>query len=240
MVFIDWMRHKGLSKSTILKYDGAINGVLNEWSLENGLIKEPIKTITSKSEFQRLIQDILKLPIFQERNKTGHHMYSSALEKYSEYLADEHFNDIEGDIESIVLHSEISETEKVSLIKSRIGQGLFRQKLINYWNVCSVTKFIDTNLLIASHIKPWKVSSNQERLDHFNGLLLTPNLDKAFDSGLITFDKDGKILISKLLVDPDKLGIHSGLTLMLSSDHEKYMKYHRENVYRDRNSPAVN
>ena len=68
----------------------------------------------------------------------------------------------------------VTETEKSSLIKSRISRA--RQKLVSYWNGCAVTGFKDTNLLVASHIKPWCASNNAERLDLFNGLLLAPNL----------------------------------------------------------------
>ena len=87
-------------------------------------------------------------------------------------------------------------------------------------------------MLIASHIKPWKDSTNTERLDVFNGLLLIPNLDKAFDSGLITFDNNGKIKISSKLVDPEKLGIKTDQNILLDDQHKKYLKFHRENVYR--------
>ena len=57
-------------------------------------------------------------------------------------------------------------------------------------------------LLRASHIKPWRAASGAERLDKFNGLLLTPNLDLAFDQGLISFDDHGQILLGEDL-DPD-------------------------------------
>jgi putative restriction endonuclease len=82
------------------------------------------------------------------------------------------------------------------LIKARIGQGAFRAKLIVLWGSCAVTGYKDLNLLVASHIKPWSVSSNSERLDVYNGLLLVPNLDKAFDSGFISFKESGEIMIS--------------------------------------------
>jgi hypothetical protein len=76
------------------------------------------------------------------------------------------------DIENI-LGEEISiNTEKEELIKCRIGQGKFREKLIEYWKGCSITGFNDLDLLMASHIKPWRASSSEERLDVYNGLLL--------------------------------------------------------------------
>ncbi len=232
MTFDEWMALKGLSNSTVLKYGGAISGCLSEWAIENGLVSGPLTSIINRTSFDAIALKISKLPIYIDRNERGHHMYSSALAKYSEFLAEGYDNDIEGDIEAILEDPAIDETDKISLVKCRIGQGTFRQKLIGYWGACSATKFKDTNLLIASHIKPWKASSNAERLDVFNGLLLTPNLDKAFDSGLITFENDGKIAISPQLMDPEKLGINDGQSIQLASEHSKYMLFHRTHVYR--------
>lgn len=232
MTFDDWMRHKGFSESSVLKYSGAINGALSEWAIENSIIHGPIRSITSRSTFDTVALKITKLPIYLERNLRGHHMYGSALAKYSEYLSEGYDSDIESDIELIILDSGISETEKTSLIKSRVGQGVFRQKLIAYWGSCSVTQFQESHFLIASHIKPWRASSNVERLDLFNGLLLVPNLDRAFDCGFISFDKNGNILISPQLKDASKIGIHERLKVCLKEEHEKYMMFHRNHVYR--------
>lgn len=232
MTFNEWMKHKGLSSSTILKYDGAINGSLSDWAIENKLISGPLTSIISKTNFDALALKIATLPFYIDRNERGHHMYSSALAKYSEYISEGYENDIESDIDSILEDPTINETDKISLVKCRIGQGTFRQKLIGYWRACSATQFKDTSLLIASHIKPWKASTNAERLDYFNGLLLTPNLDKAFDSGLVTFDDDGKIKISPQLLEPEKLGIYACQNVSLEQEHLKYMTFHRTYVYR--------
>ncbi|MCY1360438.1 HNH endonuclease [compost metagenome] len=159
-------------------------------------------------------------------------MYSSALLKFSEYLSEGYSNDIEADIDSILGNTALDETEKISLVKSRIGQGAFRQKLVAHWNGCAVTGFRDVGLLVASHIKPWCVSSNAERLNPFNGLLLTPNLDKAFDAGYITFAPDGNIKISPLLAEPEKLGINLQMRVSLSSQHAPFMEFHCAEVFR--------
>ena len=123
-------------------------------------------------------------------------------------------------------------TEKENLIKCRIGQGEFRNKLIEYWNGCSVTGLEQTDILIASHIKPWSESSDEERLDKFNGLLLIPNLDKLFDKGYISFDNDGKILISPQLKDLTSLGVTQNMKIKMKLEHEKYLKYHKNNVFK--------
>ena len=232
MTFKEWMIYKQLSKSSALKYEGAINGSLSDWAIANEIVSGPLTSILSKTSFDAITLKVINLPIFIERDERGHHMYSGALAKYSEYLADGFENDVESDIEEIIDNPTISETDKISLVKCRIGQGTFRQKLIGYWGGCSATKFKDTNLLIASHIKPWKVSTNAERLDFFNGLLLTPNLDKAFDGGFVTFAEDGKIQISPQFLEPEKLGIHFKQSVELATEHKIYMSFHRNNVFR--------
>lgn len=147
------------------------------------------------------------------------------------------FSDPIQDIEEFkAIYKELSETERDAIIHSRIGQGMFRSNLIKYWGKCAVTGCESIDLLKASHIKPWRSSNNIERLDMFNGLLLVPNLDIAFDNGLISFDNQGKIIISNLLNDNDMhlLGIHKKLHLIkISSKHIKYLEYHRQNILKD-------
>lgn len=232
MIFKEWMLYRRLSESSALKYDVAIRGSLSEWAIENHLTEGPLTAITSRPYFESISKNIRRLPIFIDRNERGHQMYSSALLKYAEYLAEGFDNDVESDIEAIIANLAIESTEKSNLVKARIGQGAFRQRLIGLWGNCSVTGFKDVSLLIASHIKPWRASNNTERLDEFNGLLLVPNLDKAFDTGLITFDDDGKIRISSQLIEPEKLGITRDLRVTLKPENEAYMKLHRTDVFR--------
>jgi hypothetical protein len=131
----------------------------------------------------------------------------------------------------------LSETERETLIKARLGQGQFRADLIAYWGGCAITALSFAGMLRASHIKPWCKCTNKERLDKFNGLLLAPNLDQAFDAGLVTFDDDGALLISPLL-DTDAaeaLGIVAGAKLkMLEEAHREYLAWHRENLFKAR------
>lgn len=132
-------------------------------------------------------------------------------------------------------YKNLSKTERETLILSRIGQGEFRFGLIRYWKKCAVTGCDSLPLLRASHIKPWRDSDNTERLDTYNGLLLAPYLDSAFDRGYISFDNNGEILISgKLNNDSkNKLGIHSGMKLRrVEESHHKYLEYHRQEVFR--------
>ncbi len=122
-------------------------------------------------------------------------------------------------------------TEKENLVKCRIGQGDFRDKLIKHWQGCSVTGLEQNDILIASHIKPWSQSDNEERLDPFNGLLVLPTLDKLFDKGYISFDDNGSILISKLLTNYDILGINEDMKIKIEEEHKKYLNYHRNEIF---------
>lgn len=132
----------------------------------------------------------------------------------------------------------ISETERQALIKIRVGQGVFRQQLLNHWdNRCSVTGCRIPNVLIASHIKPWRdCHGADEKLDVMNGLLLIPNLDALFDKGFISFDDNGRIIISPQLSDDDqeRLGVNKDMVLRktLSEQHKIYLKHHREKIFK--------
>jgi len=138
------------------------------------------------------------------------------------------------DLKDIKDQKDISETEKKQLVNARLGQGSFRESLLSYWKGCSCTGCKEPTMLRASHIKPWRLCNNEERLDHFNGLLLVPNIDLAFDNGLITFNKEGKITISEALsaTDSNLLGISKKISVKLHPKHESYMQYHRKNIFR--------
>jgi predicted restriction endonuclease len=129
----------------------------------------------------------------------------------------------------------LDKTERESIVKSRIGQGRFRESLINYWSSCAVTGCKEQKVLRASHIKPWSESTNEERLSLYNGLLLSPSLDLCFDLGFISFSNSGEIIISDQLSsdDIDSLGIEKGMKLsMLETNHEIFLEYHRENIFK--------
>jgi hypothetical protein len=142
-----------------------------------------------------------------------------------------------GELENEPGADDLTPTEKLALVKARRGQGKFREELVDYWDHCAVTACGVLGLLVASHIKPWKCSDNTERLDQFNGLLLSPNLDRAFDRGLITFEETGQIIISKQMTARDKkaLGIHTGMRLRKPSlRHFPYLAHHRDKVFKDK------
>ena len=127
-------------------------------------------------------------------------------------------------------------TEKIALTKLRIGQGGYRNGLIAKYNSqCVVTGITHPKLLIASHIKPWSVCEDNERVDIENGLLLSANMDKLFDCGLITFSNTGKLSISSFVgsENENKLHISKDINVDLKASKQllKYLEYHRDVLY---------
>ena len=138
-------------------------------------------------------------------------------------------DEIEAEVNSLSLKGE----ERVMLVKTRVNQSVFRERLIKKYHTCCLCKVENQALLIASHIKPWASSNADEKLDTENGLLLCPNHDALFDSGFITFLDDGSIVISKRLshLDCTFMNIISSMKLPLTEKNRKYLKYHREHVF---------
>ena len=124
-----------------------------------------------------------------------------------------------------------SATTRKALVNARLGQGGFRRDLLRIWGGrCAVTGCSEPAALIASHAKPWSTSSNAERLDAYNGLLLVASIDRLFDRGLVGFDDDGRLLCKPGLLDEDRavLGIGSGARLrQVASAHRPYLAEHR-------------
>ncbi|MFJ7735623.1 HNH endonuclease [Lysinibacillus sp. NPDC097287] len=123
-------------------------------------------------------------------------------------------------------------TEGSRLAQYRVGQQKFKALLLNKFDNCQLCS-IKAKHCRASHIKPWKSSNNRERLDVNNGLLLCPNHDHLFDRGLITFNNDGKILISDN-IDESSLNdfrLNADLRIEMSLEKNNYMAYHRNFKY---------
>jgi hypothetical protein len=125
---------------------------------------------------------------------------------------------------------QVGPTDRDATIKQRVTQGRFRLSLLQFWQrKCSVTGAGDASMLIASHIKPWRICTDSERVDPFNGFLLSPNLDRAFDNGYISFADDGRVLIQSGREDPLRdFGIHVDIRLRKLDDrHRRYLAEHR-------------
>lgn len=122
-------------------------------------------------------------------------------------------------------------TERKGLVTSRVGQGAYRKSILFRWEFkCAVTNYSKNEILIASHIVPWKESSNDERLDVDNGILLSPTYDALFDQHLISFDNSGEIIISDTLTKTNYnlIGVSGRESIKKLSDGNKsYLERHR-------------
>ncbi|EKO3580695.1 HNH endonuclease [Vibrio metschnikovii] len=228
MEFEDWIvKNTRAGKASAIKYSGAITGRLSSMAIEHGLSKVDL----FKSTCPKVVATNLKeLDEFTELNSTGNSMYSRALDLFLMFL---HSNipTVEEELEAIIFDPSTTPTEKSSLVQSRLGQGKFRQKLIKIWGGCAVSGCNEAKLLVASHIKPWSQSTNEERLDPSNGLLLIATLDKAFDAGLISFDCDGVIIISSYFHDYELAGVNKAMRIKLQGKNREYLDYHRKYVF---------
>lgn len=176
-----------------------------------------------------------------DRNSKGDHLWflrpevAQALEEIGlvrKRVADNPMNDIE--VKRPYLDT-LSEKDRVAMIRARLGQGDFRDKLVRFWGGCAVTGCTTLQLLIASHVKPWRDCDASEAKDLSNGLLLTPNLDKAFDLGYISFQDTGEIILSPMLTtqSASDLGVSNNMKLQktLLAEQQYFMQYHRSNIF---------
>ncbi|HVK56932.1 MAG TPA: HNH endonuclease signature motif containing protein [Burkholderiales bacterium] len=131
--------------------------------------------------------------------------------------------------------TDIGETQKQQLVMARRGQGIFKANLRLNETTCRVTGVEDMGLLIASHIKPWSQSTDREKLDGCNGLLLSPHIDRLFDRGLISFTDDGEILKSPHLTEGtwEAWGL-AEITEVghFSPKQSAYLAFHRAEIFK--------
>jgi len=129
----------------------------------------------------------------------------------------------------------VPETTRKAIVLARRGQGLFKQRVMEIERSCRITGVTRVEHLRASHCKPWRDATNEERLDGENGLLLTPNADHLFDRGFIGFEDNGDVLISPVAhVDSlARMGLGAGQVKnvgLFSEGQRRYLEFHRESV----------
>jgi len=130
----------------------------------------------------------------------------------------------------------IDSTEKSALILARRGQGLFKQRVCRIEDRCRITGVDRSEHLRASHCKPWRDSSDPERLDGENGLLLTPTIDYLFDRGFISFESNGRLLVSPVAHSSslERMGVpvrENTNVGAFSEGQRRYLEFHRERVF---------
>lgn len=142
----------------------------------------------------------------------------------------------EGKIEEAVTKDvSIPETDRIALVRARKGQGLFKERVSKIETRCRVTGVENPAHLIASHCKPWRDASNEERLDGENGLLLTPSIDHLFDRGFISFEDKGTLIISPVAHRPSlqRMGIDTVNVVNVggfTSGQKRFLDFHRNSV----------
>ena len=227
--FHNWLIQTKTKVTRPDKYSSTITTISNHF--KKSINKEiDLYDIRNANEVLRLKEEYFSYDEFFKKNKTGNNMYSRSLDLYIEFIETnrDQIEDSINEVEQIKNDQTLTVLEKETIVLSRIGQGQFRENLIKLWSGCAISKFHDSRFLIASHIKPWKKSDNREKIDKYNGLLLLPTYDKLFDLGFISFEDNGKIIISKLLNNFNKLGIDSDVFIDVKNENRKYLEYHRD------------
>lgn len=137
--------------------------------------------------------------------------------------------------EQVASDTSIRETDREAIVRARCGQGLFKERVLRIEHRCRITGVENLTHLIASHSKPWRDSSNEERLNGENGLLLTPSIDHLFDRGFIGFENSGELIISPVAHRPslERMGIGTERLVNVGSFSEgqkHFLEFHRNAV----------
>ena len=137
--------------------------------------------------------------------------------------------------QELVNDSTVRETERMAIIRARNGQGLFKERVSKIESRCRITGVENPVHLVASHCKPWRDSTNEERLNGENGLLLTPSIDHLFDRGFIGFEDNGKLIISPVAHRPSLqlMGIDTTKVINVggfSGGQKQFLDFHRNAV----------
>lgn len=235
-MFDNWLKETSkLSDSSVYKYSHAINTISREM-MERKVIAKPLKDM-ELYEIDLAISLIFCDEYFITKNEIGNKMYSNALKWFRSYVESNVFDVVAAKIEErkISENVNISTTERESIVKARIGQGKFREQLLAKYGSCIISGIDISKALVASHIKPWAVSTNEERVSVNNGLLLSATYDRLYDSGLITFVNEGKLIISRFVSEENrnKLQIKNGQVYKLQSNMQmkNFLEYHNDVIF---------
>jgi hypothetical protein len=194
-------------------------------------------TSSFKEEFSRLFNERCT-PTLLNVNMSFNEIYMAAMPDVAGAYLLNLLGDITINVYDATQNSLTGEKKKVTarereiIVNARIGQGKFRSDVLNLWgSKCPVTKVDMPELLIASHIVPWVLADNDEKVDVYNGLPLSPAIDKLFDRGYVSFSDEGFLLKSdKIQTETlDLLGIGKNKKINgLTEKHKYYLQKHRK------------
>ncbi|WP_167306321.1 HNH endonuclease [Caballeronia arationis] len=209
-------------KLVAVTYQSAPAPITRSILLANEMLKKALRTGVTPSLVERSGENLNQIYLCRLDDHTLPNLLFAALGLSAQ------FSDT-----STPSKSKDAETTQKRLVDARLGQGDYRADLVKLWDgECALTGLSLLPLLIASHIKPWKCSSNSERLDAHNGLLLAAGVDRAFDRYLLTFESDGSIR-TKLpphelsLIGIPSLGGELPKLRALHAEREHYLRHHR-------------
>jgi hypothetical protein len=148
-------------------------------------------------------------------------------------FVDEWEEHLQREIES---NENLPTTERAALVQARRGQGIFKLRVCQVEHFCRITRVQNPAHLVASHCKPWRDSNDSERLNGENGLLLTPSIDHLFDRGFISFEDNGRLILSPVAHRPSlkRMGVPVDSSLNVggfSSGQRHFLQYHRNSVF---------
>lgn len=200
---------------------------------ENGLGLQHIYLTQLTDIFGNLLVDLVGVPATAIRDAAVAERSADDLLVESDLPGVMEWEDIET---QKIRTATIAETERTALVKARVGQGLFKENVSRFEHRCRITGVTNPAHLIASHIKPWRESTNAERLAAGNGLLLTPSIDHLFDRGFITFDDSGDTIVSPVAdhdslrrmgvnpLEPPRVGV-------FNIDQKFFLNHHRTSIF---------
>ncbi len=121
--------------------------------------------------------------------------------------------------------------------RAREGQGKYREQLLEQCRFCPFTMISDERLLIASHIKPWASSEDDEKTDPYNGYMLSPLYDKLFDRGFITLTSNRHVILSEFISQYTwkQIGLQNDTfikALPMDDKRIEYLKFHHKSVFK--------
>ena len=222
--------HGGIAPKTSRDYISRLRFLASMYAIDSTLTTDRIEDIMRQEERKRLERDKYSSKKAMTDFQSGLRKFLAFIESDYERLCED---EIEKEVKKIKVSQDLTTTEKESIVQARVGQGSFRRNLVEYWEKCIITGCNMKKILIASHIKPWRDSTNIERLDYYNGLLLLPHYDKLFDLGYMTINLDGNVLFSKFLSDDNKtlFKVADCLKININEQHKGYLEYHNKNCF---------